>query len=39
MISGNLIQDVPIEETITAMAELVKEGKARNIGLSEASNI
>jgi aryl-alcohol dehydrogenase-like predicted oxidoreductase len=28
---------VPIEETVGAMAELVKEGKARYIGLSEAS--
>jgi aryl-alcohol dehydrogenase-like predicted oxidoreductase len=27
----------PIEETIGAMAELVQEGKIRNIGLSEAS--
>ncbi|HVM91343.1 MAG TPA: aldo/keto reductase [Terriglobales bacterium] len=28
--------DTPIEETVTAMAELVKEGKIRYIGLSEA---
>lgn len=28
---------VPIEETVGAMAELVKEGKVKNIGLSEAS--
>jgi aryl-alcohol dehydrogenase-like predicted oxidoreductase len=28
---------VPIEETVGAMAELVKEGKARYIGLSEVS--
>jgi len=28
--------DTPIEETVTAMAELVKEGKVRHIGLSEA---
>lgn len=28
---------VPIEETVGAMAELVKEGKVRAIGLSEAS--
>jgi aryl-alcohol dehydrogenase-like predicted oxidoreductase len=28
---------VPIEETVGAMAELVREGKARYIGLSEAS--
>jgi aryl-alcohol dehydrogenase-like predicted oxidoreductase len=27
----------PIEETVTAMAELVAEGKVRSIGLSEAS--
>ena len=29
--------NVPIEETVGAMAELVKEGKVRYIGLSEAS--
>jgi len=29
--------DVPIEETVGAMAELVAEGKVRNLGLSEAS--
>ena len=28
---------VPIEETVGAMAELVEEGKARHIGLSEAA--
>jgi aryl-alcohol dehydrogenase-like predicted oxidoreductase len=28
---------VPIEETVGAMAELVKEGKVRRLGLSEAS--
>jgi aryl-alcohol dehydrogenase-like predicted oxidoreductase len=28
---------VPIEETVGAMAELVKEGKVRELGLSEAS--
>ncbi len=28
---------VPIEETVGAMAELVKEGKVRQLGLSEAS--
>jgi aryl-alcohol dehydrogenase-like predicted oxidoreductase len=28
---------VPIEDTVGAMAELVKEGKARHIGLSEAA--
>jgi aryl-alcohol dehydrogenase-like predicted oxidoreductase len=30
-------QNVPIEETVGAMAELVKEGKVRFLGLSEAS--
>ena len=29
--------DVPIEETVGAMAELVKQGKIRALGLSEAS--
>ncbi|MFF2523460.1 aldo/keto reductase [Streptomyces liangshanensis] len=29
--------DVPIEETVGAMAELVAEGKVRHIGLSEAA--
>jgi aryl-alcohol dehydrogenase-like predicted oxidoreductase len=29
--------DVPIEETVGALAELVQEGKIRHIGLSEAS--
>lgn len=29
--------DTPIEETVQAMAELVKEGKVRYIGLSEAA--
>jgi aryl-alcohol dehydrogenase-like predicted oxidoreductase len=29
--------DTPIEETVCAMAELVKEGKVRYLGLSEAS--
>jgi aryl-alcohol dehydrogenase-like predicted oxidoreductase len=29
--------DTPIEETVEAMAELVKEGKVRYLGLSEAS--
>jgi aryl-alcohol dehydrogenase-like predicted oxidoreductase len=29
--------DVPIEETVGAMAELVREGKVRAIGVSEAS--
>lgn len=29
--------DVPVEETIGAMAQLVKEGKVRHLGLSEAS--
>ena len=30
-------KDTPIEDTISAMAELVKEGKVRYIGMSEAS--
>ncbi|MDC7223781.1 MAG: aldo/keto reductase [Spirochaetales bacterium] len=30
-------QDIPIEETVGAMSDLVKEGKIRYIGLSEAS--
>ncbi len=30
-------QNIPIEETVGAMAELVKEGKVKYIGLSEAS--
>ena len=29
--------DTPIEETVGAMAELVREGKVRHLGLSEAS--
>jgi aryl-alcohol dehydrogenase-like predicted oxidoreductase len=29
--------DTPVEETVSAMAELVKEGKVRFLGLSEAS--
>src|SRR5437660_3845772 len=29
--------DTPIEETVGAMAELVREGKIRHVGLSEAS--
>jgi len=29
--------DVPIEETVGAMAELVREGKVRTLGLSEAN--
>lgn len=29
--------DVPVEETVGAMAQLVKEGKARHLGLSEPS--
>jgi aryl-alcohol dehydrogenase-like predicted oxidoreductase len=29
--------DVPIEETVGGMAELVKEGKVRHLGLSEAA--
>src|SRR5659263_416124 len=30
-------QDTPIEETVGAMAELVREGKVRYLGLSEAA--
>jgi aryl-alcohol dehydrogenase-like predicted oxidoreductase len=30
-------QNIPIEETVGAMADLVKEGKVRYLGLSEAS--
>jgi aryl-alcohol dehydrogenase-like predicted oxidoreductase len=30
-------ENVPIEETVGAMAELVREGKVRHLGLSEAS--
>jgi aryl-alcohol dehydrogenase-like predicted oxidoreductase len=30
-------QKVPIEETVSALAELVQEGKVRHLGLSEAS--
>jgi aryl-alcohol dehydrogenase-like predicted oxidoreductase len=29
--------NTPIEETVTAMAELVREGKVRYLGLSEVS--
>lgn len=29
--------NIPVEETVGAMAELVKEGKVRHLGLSEAS--
>ena len=29
--------DIPVEETMAALAELVKEGKIRHIGLSEAA--
>jgi aryl-alcohol dehydrogenase-like predicted oxidoreductase len=35
--SHRVDQNVPIEETVGAMAELVKEGKIKYIGLSEAS--
>ena len=35
--SHRVDQNVPIEETIGAMAELVKQGKVRYLGLSEAS--
>ena len=30
-------QDVPIEDTVGAMADLVKQGKVRFLGLSEAA--
>src|SRR6185369_16467998 len=30
-------RDVPIEETVGAMADLVKQGKVKHLGLSEAS--
>jgi aryl-alcohol dehydrogenase-like predicted oxidoreductase len=33
-----LDQNIPIEETVEAMSELVKEGKVRYIGLSEVSS-
>ena len=33
-----LDKDVPIEDTVDAMAKLVKEGKIRHIGLSEVSS-
>lgn len=35
--SHRVDQNVPIEETVGAMADLVKEGKVRYLGLSEAS--
>src|SRR5699024_5824917 len=35
--SHRIDPDVPIEETVGAMAELVQEGKVRYLGLSEAS--
>ncbi len=35
--SHRVDQNVPIEETVGAMADLVKEGKVKYIGLSEAS--
>ncbi len=35
--SHRVDQNVPIEETVGAMAELVKEGKVKYLGLSEAS--
>jgi aryl-alcohol dehydrogenase-like predicted oxidoreductase len=31
-------QKVPIEDTVGAMAELVKEGKVKYLGLSEVSS-
>lgn len=35
--SHRVDQNIPIEETVGAMADLVKEGKVKYIGLSEAS--
>lgn len=35
---GRADQKVPIEDTVGAMAELVKEGKIKYIGLSEVSS-
>lgn len=35
--SHRVDQNIPIEETVGAMSDLVKEGKVRYIGLSEAS--
>ncbi len=35
--SHRIDPQVPVEDTVGAMAELVKEGKVRNLGLSEAS--
>ena len=34
---GRIIPGVPIEDTIGAIADLIKEGKVKNIGLSEAN--
>ena len=36
--SHRVDQNVPIEETVGAMADLVKEGKVKYLGLSEASS-
>jgi aryl-alcohol dehydrogenase-like predicted oxidoreductase len=37
-VDGRADKTVPIEETVGAMAELVKEGKVKYIGLSEVSS-
>jgi aryl-alcohol dehydrogenase-like predicted oxidoreductase len=37
-IDGRADKTVPIEETVAAMGELVKEGKVKYIGLSEVSS-
>ncbi len=34
---GRLDPDIPVEETVGAIADLIKEGKVRYLGLSEAS--
>jgi aryl-alcohol dehydrogenase-like predicted oxidoreductase len=34
---GRIVPNIPIEETVGAIADLVKEGKVRYLGLSEAS--
>ena len=34
---GRIDPDIPVEETVGAIADLIKEGKVRYLGLSEAS--
>ncbi|HSR16547.1 MAG TPA: aldo/keto reductase [Ignavibacteriaceae bacterium] len=34
---GRIVPNIPIEETVGAIADLIKEGKVRYLGLSEAS--